>query len=110
MNSMKRLCLTTIALLSLPATVLAQAPEKPAATPATATSPVVTFGVISFLQYSAELHESDRFNAFDVTPGYFDVFKIPVKKGRDFTDRDDSVAPPISVRTVSSAALLTPRK
>jgi hypothetical protein len=33
----------------------------------------VTFGVVSFLQYSAELHESDGFNAFDVTRGYFNV-------------------------------------
>ena len=29
--------------------------------------------------------------------GYFDVFKIPVKKGRAFTDRDDSVAPPVVI-------------
>ncbi len=28
----------------------------------------------------------------NVSPGYFDVFKIPVKKGRAFNDRDDSVA------------------
>jgi predicted permease len=33
----------------------------------------------------------------NVTPGYFDVFKIPVKKGRAFTDRDDSVAPPVVI-------------
>ena len=33
----------------------------------------------------------------NVTPGYFDVFKIPVKRGRDFTDRDDSVAPPVVI-------------
>ncbi len=28
----------------------------------------------------------------NVTPGYFDVFKIPVKKGRAFNERDDSLA------------------
>jgi hypothetical protein len=33
----------------------------------------VTFGILSFLQYSAELHEEDGYNAFDVTRGYFDV-------------------------------------
>ena len=30
-------------------------------------------------------------------PAYFDVFKIPVKKGRAFTERDDSVAPPVVI-------------
>jgi len=33
----------------------------------------------------------------NVTPGYFDVFKIPIKKGRDFTDRDDSVGLPVVI-------------
>jgi putative ABC transport system permease protein len=33
----------------------------------------------------------------NITPGYYDVFKIPVKKGRAFTDRDDSVAPPVVI-------------
>jgi hypothetical protein len=31
--------------------------------------PAVTFGVVSFLQYAAELHEQDGYNAFDVTRG-----------------------------------------
>jgi hypothetical protein len=34
---------------------------------------VVSFGVMSFLQYAAELHEMDGYNAFDVTRGYFHV-------------------------------------
>ena len=32
-----------------------------------------------------------------VSPGYFEVFKIPVMRGRDFTDRDDAAAPPVVV-------------
>ena len=73
MKSVNRLCLTSLALWSLSGTALAQAPDKPAATPAAAPAPIVTFGVVSFLQYAAELHEQDGFNAFDVTRGYFDV-------------------------------------
>ena len=33
----------------------------------------------------------------NITPGYFDVFKIAVKKGRAFSERDDSVAPPVVI-------------
>ena len=74
MKKMNRLGLTSIVLLGLCGPALAQAPEKPAATtPPTAAAPVVTFGVVSFLQYAAALHEQDGFNAFDVTRGYFDV-------------------------------------
>jgi putative ABC transport system permease protein len=29
--------------------------------------------------------------------GYFDAFKIPVKRGRGFTDRDDATSPPVAV-------------
>ncbi|HEX5431050.1 MAG TPA: FtsX-like permease family protein, partial [Bryobacteraceae bacterium] len=32
-----------------------------------------------------------------ISPGYFDVFKIPVKRGRVFTERDDSTSPPVAV-------------
>lgn len=32
-----------------------------------------------------------------ISPGYFDVFKIPVKRGRVFTDRDDASSPPVAV-------------
>jgi putative ABC transport system permease protein len=32
-----------------------------------------------------------------LSPGYFDVFKIPIKRGRVFTDRDTSAGPPVVV-------------
>ena len=32
-----------------------------------------------------------------IAPAYFDVFKIPVKRGRAFTERDDGAAPPVVV-------------
>jgi len=32
-----------------------------------------------------------------VSSGYFDVFKIPIKRGRGFTDRDDSLAPGVVI-------------
>ena len=73
MNSASRLCLTTVMMWSLSGPVLAQEPQNAAAPPATAEFPAVTFGVVSFLQYSAALHEEDGFNAFDVTRGYFNV-------------------------------------
>ena len=31
-----------------------------------------------------------------VSPGYFEVFRIPVKRGRAFTDRDTATSPPSS--------------
>lgn len=33
----------------------------------------------------------------NVTDGYFDVFKIAVTKGRAFSERDDSVSPPVVI-------------
>jgi len=32
-----------------------------------------------------------------ISAGYFDVFKIPIKRGRAFTDRDDGSAPPVVI-------------
>ena len=32
-----------------------------------------------------------------ISPGYFDVFKIPIKKGRAFTDRDNTASPGVVI-------------
>src|SRR5439155_2494823 len=32
-----------------------------------------------------------------ISAGYFDVFKIPIKRGRAFSDRDDGSAPPVVI-------------
>jgi putative ABC transport system permease protein len=34
---------------------------------------------------------------YTVSPGYFEVFKIPVKRGRTFNDRDDTRAPAVVI-------------
>jgi predicted permease len=38
-----------------------------------------------------------------VSAGYFDVFQIPLKRGRVFTDRDGAAAPPVAVINESMA-------
>jgi putative ABC transport system permease protein len=40
---------------------------------------------------------------FTVSPGYFEVFKIPVKRGRTFVVRDDRAAPPVVIINESMA-------
>ena len=69
---MHRLRLTSLLLLGLTAPALAQTPDS-GATSATSNFPAVTFGVVTFLQYRAELHEMDGYNAFDVTRGYVNI-------------------------------------
>src|SRR5688572_30081650 len=64
---MTRPFLTSLLLFGLSGPALAQPPEKAASTPAATVYPAVKFGVMSFLQYAAELHERDGYNAFDVT-------------------------------------------
>jgi hypothetical protein len=73
MNTATRLCLTSLFVLSVSGSALAQGPETVPAKPALTNFPAVTFGVQSFLEYRAELHEMDGYNAFDVTRGYFNV-------------------------------------
>lgn len=72
---MNRFCLTAILLLSVSGPVLAQAPpaEEEQDTTSNTRFPEVKFGVLSYFQYAAELHERDGYNAFDVTRGYFNV-------------------------------------
>jgi hypothetical protein len=73
---MNRFCLTAIVLVTLSGSASAQAPPDDTDaqdTSSTGPFPAVTFGVVSFMQYSAELHESDGYNAFDVTRGYINI-------------------------------------
>src|SRR5262245_31567175 len=44
-----------------------------------------------------------------VSAGYFEVFKIPVKQGRTFTDRDDSHAPGVVIINESMAKEFWPK-
>ncbi|HVG55965.1 MAG TPA: hypothetical protein VM846_16110 [Vicinamibacterales bacterium] len=69
---MKRLSLSAILVVGLAAPALAQDPP-PADPPVASEFPRVSFGVVSFLEYAAELHEQDGYNAFDLTRGYFKI-------------------------------------
>ena len=69
---MNRFCLTAILVCILSSPASAQTTGG-ADTPAIVNFPAVTFGVQSFIEYRAELHEMDGYNAFDVTRGYFNV-------------------------------------
>jgi hypothetical protein len=62
--------------LSLAASAAAQSPQAPPATPAPSPEPdypIIRFGVLSYLQYAAELENRDGYNAFDVTRAYLNV-------------------------------------
>jgi hypothetical protein len=72
MKSLSRLGVLSFALWGLAAPAIAQTQGAPAGTRPTA-YPFVTFGIDSFLQYAAELHERDGYNAFDVTRGYLNI-------------------------------------
>ncbi len=37
------------------------------------------------------------------TPGYFAALRIPIKRGRDFTERDNAAAPPVAIISESMA-------
>ena len=68
-----RFCLTATIVLSLAPRALAQTTPDAATRPANTNFPSVTFGVVSFLQYAAELHQEDYYNSFDVTRGYLNI-------------------------------------
>jgi hypothetical protein len=70
---MKNRLVLTLAMLSLSGQALAQTSPDTASRPANSNFPAVTFGIVSFLQYAAELHESEGYNAFDVTRGYLNI-------------------------------------
>ena len=44
-----------------------------------------------------------------VSPGYFEVFKIPVKRGRSFTERDTRSAPPVVIINEAMARQFWPK-
>ena len=44
-----------------------------------------------------------------VSPGYFEVFKIPIKRGRTFTDRDTGGAPPVVIINEAMARQFWPK-
>jgi hypothetical protein len=73
MKNVTRFCLTLFAVVSMAGVAAAQTTGDTATRPANSNFPAVTFGVVSFLQYAAELHEQDGYNAFDVTRGYINI-------------------------------------
>jgi hypothetical protein len=73
MKNVTRLCVTLFAAMSLAGGASAQTAGDTASRPASSNFPSVTFGVVSFLQYAAELHEQDGYNSFDVSRGYLNI-------------------------------------
>jgi hypothetical protein len=69
---MTRLSLILLVLLVSVRAALAQ--PAPAAAPAAEPDyPVIKLGVLSYVQYDAELENRDAFNAFDLTRGYINI-------------------------------------
>jgi hypothetical protein len=71
-TTVHRFFLTSVLVLSLSSAALAEEPAKDDVSSG-GPFPAVTFGVQTFLQYAAELHEENGFNSFDVTRGYLNV-------------------------------------
>ena len=80
---MTRTCLlggAWLAVMTSGTSVLAQsvtqspaAAQTPATAPAAPTYPTIRVGVLSYLQYDAELKNRDGYNAFDLTRGYLNI-------------------------------------
>ena len=75
---MTHTCLTVVLVLCLAHSSFAQQPQPaPPPSPPTAAAepvyPVIRVGMLSYLQYNAELKNRDGFNAFDVTRAYLNV-------------------------------------
>ena len=97
-------------LLFTPSLALAQttpAPQAPPATPsapATDDYPIVQIGMVSYLQYAAELENRDGLNAFDVTRAYLNInARVSPNVGFRFTPdvrrvTDGSLAGTLTVR------------
>src|SRR4026207_31937 len=73
MKNVNRFCLTLFAVMSVAGPASAQTAGDTATRPANSNFPAGTFGAVSFLQSTAELHEQDGYNAFDVTRGYLNI-------------------------------------
>jgi hypothetical protein len=73
---MTHACLTVALVLCLAHSSLAQHTPEPAPAPPPAAEPaypMIRVGVLSYLQYAAELENRDGYNAFDVTRAYANV-------------------------------------
>jgi hypothetical protein len=74
---MTRIVLSVVAVLLSVCPSLAQStqtpPPAPAAAPAEPDYPIVRVGVLSYVQYDAELKNREDFNVFDVTRAYLNV-------------------------------------
>ncbi len=65
------------------------------------------FNVIGRPLTDGPFHGGGNWNT--VSPGYFDVFKIPLKRGRQFTERDNSSAPGVVIINEAMAKQFWPK-
>jgi predicted permease len=55
-------------------------------------------------------HGHTHIEIVSVTPSYFETLGIRLEQGRDFTERDDSTAPPVAIINAATAARLWPNE